>query len=405
LEALGQLELELGEPQVAIEYFNLASNWGSLSLNGNVSLGIAYNNLGDVQNAIGVWENALENYPPNAALATSLAQSYLEIHDYKSATSAIRTLIDVDPTNAWAHYQLGVLLSINNPESAPSHLVLAVQYDESYANSANALGSSIKKAQTTKDSAYVSILIGQTLAAIGEWELATIAFEEATLTNPEYAEAWAYLGESYHHIGRDGLPALQRALEIAPNSLTANIFQGFYWLREGKAELALVYLHAAANLETDNPALQADIGLALVNLGELPSALTHYQRAANMTPKDPEYWKILSEFAVFNEIYVEDVGLPAARNAVILAPEDPEALVLMGRAHYLLEEWSLAQRFFERAIEADPDYAPSHLHLGLLFLTIGKNFNAHSELSLAISLAPDSSTADQAQRLLALYFP
>jgi tetratricopeptide (TPR) repeat protein len=54
------------------------------------------------------------------------------------------------------------------------------------------------------DPAYQQILIGQRLAELGEWDVAEAAFTAAVSLAPNYAEAWAFLGETRQHLGKDG---------------------------------------------------------------------------------------------------------------------------------------------------------------------------------------------------------
>ena len=69
---------------------------------------------------------------------------------------------------------------------------------------------------------------------MGEWEYAREAFRRATDLDPEYADAWAFLGEAQQQIsGKEtgsysevGLSELQRALQVDPNSILANFFMG-----------------------------------------------------------------------------------------------------------------------------------------------------------------------------------
>jgi Tfp pilus assembly protein PilF len=74
---------------------------------------------------------------------------------------------------------------------------------------------------------------------------------------------------------------------------------------------------------------------------------------------------------------------------------------------YLLQDYPLiARRFLDRALKADSDYAPAHLHLGVFYLIEGNTYQAYQHLNLAKSLvAEDSQTAEQARRLLETNFP
>ena len=98
--------------------------------------------------------------------------------------------------------------------------------------------------------------------------------------------------------------------------------------------------------------------------------------------------------------------MAAARQAVILDPDDPTSLDAMAQIYLLLESPHIARRFLERALAADGDYAPAHLHMGLIHIMDGDRLWAFQRFTLAKNLAAAGSpTADQVERLLETYFP
>jgi tetratricopeptide (TPR) repeat protein len=150
-----------------------------------------------------------------------------------------------------------------------------------------------------EEPAYTALAVGRALAAIGEWELAAEAFRRATLARPDWAEAWAFLGEAQQrldpgvHTDNLALQYLEKALSLQPASIAANVFMALYWQRHSHQDTALEYMHKAAAAEPDNPVLQAEIGHFLAELGDLPAALQFYERA-RACPNDPAFWLILS---------------------------------------------------------------------------------------------------------------
>jgi tetratricopeptide (TPR) repeat protein len=149
----------------------------------------------------------------------------------------------------------------------------------------------------------------------------------------------------------------------------------------------------------------AEIGNTYSEMGDLPTALEYYQKALELTPEEPLYLRLLAEFSLKHQIQVREIALPALRQALILVPDDPVTLDLMGHALSLLEDYANAERYLLRAIRVQPDYAPAHLHLGMNYLLQGDIANARRQLALASSLAPDTPVAERAERLLQRYFP
>jgi len=98
--------------------------------------------------------------------------------------------------------------------------------------------------------------------------------------------------------------------------------------------------------------------------------------------------------------------LAAAREAVIRDPEDSASLDAIAQIYLLLDSPFIARRFLERAIAADDNFAPAHLHLGLIHILEGNTLEAFQQFFIAKTLSPPGSqTAVQATRLLETYFP
>ncbi|HEY6074154.1 MAG TPA: tetratricopeptide repeat protein, partial [Anaerolineales bacterium] len=154
-----------------------------------------------------------------------------------------------------------------------------------------------------------------------------------------------------------------------------------------------------------NPTLLVQVGSTRAILGDLTGALQAYQQAVTLAPNDPTYPRLLAGFSIKYEYHLRQVGLPAARQAVLLAPDDPACLDALGQVFFLLDDATSAERFYERALQADPGFAPAHLHLGLVYLQQGNSQEAVAQFTLASSLAPGTPAAEQAQRLLANPLP
>jgi cytochrome c-type biogenesis protein CcmH/NrfG len=71
-------------------------------------------------------------------------------------------------------------------------------------------------------------------------------------------------------------------------------------------------------------------------------------------PNNGEFWRILGRFCVDNYLAVRETALPAARQALTLAPANPDMLDLMGLVLLQLEDETGAERFLQRALEINP---------------------------------------------------
>jgi tetratricopeptide (TPR) repeat protein len=69
-------------------------------------------------------------------------------------------------------------------------------------------------------------------------------------------------------------------------------------------------------------------------------------------------------------------------------PQDYRALDLLGVVRVLQHQEAKAEELFEQVVKAQPDFAPGHAHLGLLYLHMGRAQDALPELQQALQLDP-----------------
>lgn len=411
--AAGTYALRGGDAQAAITYFERGDGLYALTAEDYLVLGDAYLQQSDEQAALEAWETALRA----GADPAEIHERNLAVHRGQGSSQEVladlQALAALHPADVELRYALGLYLAAQQPQEALPHLAQAADLDPSLKPRADDLASSIRTASREDDPAYTLLEAGRALAAMGEWALAGEAFRRAAERRPQFPEAWAYLGEARQHLpdeaGRAdpeaGLAELRAALEIAPDSLVANTLLALYWQRQGQFEEAQDVLRRVSNLYPDNPALLAELGNALAKGGELDAALQAYQAAVELEPRRADYWRLLAGFSAGYEYLVGEVGLPAARRAAALDPDDPANLDALGQVLLLLQDFASAERSFQRAVKVDPAYAPGHVHLGLIYVLREERGLASEKWKHVLETAPGTPAADQAQRLLDNYFP
>jgi tetratricopeptide (TPR) repeat protein len=187
--------------------------------------------------------------------------------------------------------------------------------------------------------------------------------------------------------------------------LSANTLMALYYQRRADFDQALIYLRKVTGLYPQNPDLQVELGEVLALSGDLPAALQSYQKAIELAPQDALYQRLLAGFCIRHETHLQDIGLPAARRAVILDDQGPDNLDMLGQALLLQGDLTNSERFFLRALELQADYTQAHLHLGLVYILQGERSLARQEWELVAAQAPGSPVAEQAGRLIKNYFP
>lgn len=407
-EPAGRLALQGEDPQAALRLLERAAREGSLSTAGQIALGGAYQQVGDLSSAIRTWEALLQaEHPPQDVLAF-LLEAYRAAGDYPAVVRTLQALAGLHPADAGLRYQLGLWTATQDPLSALAHLVQAAEMDEKYRSSAQVLIADIRTASLMDEPAFTLLGAGRALASLEEWELAEQAFRRAVLLRPDYAEAWAFWGEARQHLDPQdpqAIAALEKALDLDSDSLSVYMLIALHWQRQGRNDQALEYLQEAARRFPNQPALQVELGNVLALQGDLEGGLKAYQRAVELAPREAAYLRMLAEFSIRYEYRPEEVALPAARRAIVLDPADPASFDVMGQVLLFLNDLAGAERFFLRALEQDDDYALGHLHLGMLKILQGQPARAYDEWRRVVSLVPGSPVAVHAQRLINIYFP
>jgi tetratricopeptide (TPR) repeat protein len=426
-ELAGHYALQAGDAQTALRYLEWVdqaaprvtfATQDRLSTQGLNDLGDAYQQVGNLNAALGAWQRAISQAGLSSELLERLVQAHLALGNYSAASDELEALVSLKPDDPELHYRLGLLVAAQAPEAALQHLEKAEAGNPSLEAGIETLRRSILSARASDDPAYALVTAGRALASLEEWGLAAEAFRRATLARPSYAEAWAYLGEAQQHLSPpdvsqnpdplkpgDGLEELQKAVKLDPNSLAANLFLALYWSRLERYDLALEAIQTARTLDPKNPDLQAEYARNLAASGDLYGAYDAYQQAIALAPLDPAYRRQLVDFSLKYSFEVEQVALPVARQLVIEDPGEPANLVLMAQVLIKQGDLANAERFLNRALQSDPNYAPAHLQLGLVYILQGKKAAALQELNLASATAPDGPVAVQARRMVETYFP
>lgn len=399
-EQAGEMAYQFQDYAAAIEYFEAAP---TLSLQNRFKLAEAYAQSGNLPAALQVWESLGDQ----GDALPRLASAFLQSGDFEQAIQTLQRYAEHHPRPD-TDYQLGLLLAATNPAAAPPYLLRAAEGDPSLASTANLVSEAIQRALGYNEPAYTLLEAGRALASLEEWELAGRAFYQAVSHNPAYAEAWAYLGEAYQQTSPPNLQAAQTALEeayrLSPDSAAVNLFMALFWQRQNEYSRARPYLETASQAAQSDPFLLSVLGELWVQQGDLEKALSFYQQRVELTPYDAGAHRSLAEFCLRNGYHVENIGLQAARQAVLLAPNSTAALDTLGQTLYRLGDRLNGERFFQRALEIDPDYPPALLHLGIAYYERGQAEQARWHLQRVLTLAAGSPTAEHAQRLLEDYF-
>jgi tetratricopeptide (TPR) repeat protein len=410
--AAGHAALAAGESQVAGEYFAKAAALGELSPAGYLAWGDADWQAGKPETALQIWQIAersgvslSQTLPRQAEIYRSLGNDLALIETLKAILllpAGDRSQMD----SASLFLELGTLLAAYDPAAAPAYLIQAMDLDTNLESDIRGLSFAIQQELSKEDPAYLLLVAGRALANQGNWVLAERAFENATARNPNYAEAWAYLGEARQHTRSEENPRnpLNLALELDPQSFAANTFMALYWQRQDSYDQALAFTKKSVALDPDNPALLVQMANLFAALGDLEKGQEYYKKAMALHPNDPRYVQEFVKFSLQYNLDLREVALPMTRQFVISNPEDPAALDVMGEVLFRLGDLHSAERFFQRALDQDTTYDQAHLHLADLYRLQGEMGLARYHYQQVLKYTKNSLIVQRVNEVLDAYF-
>ncbi len=394
-ETGGRLAHRSGSFDLAVEGLETSKELGVISDPGQLILADAYRELGDQKSALEIWESlsgSAQAYREMAEIHDRSGEYHLAISDWESYLKSVGGGSQID-----VYFRLGLLYSLQDPEQAIPYLNLA-QASYPLAEKMNEIIEQVLE----EEPAFQLVSVGQVLAGGNEWVLAEEAFARAADLRPDYPEAWAYWGESLQHVPNpeaDPLETLQRAQELDNGSPLIQMFLGLYHQRRGSHLTAIDYFQQARKSWPDQPDVVLDLGRSTAASGDLENALVYYQQAVDLSGESTIYLSRLAAFCVEFSYRVKDIGLSAARQAVVQSEDNPEALTALGEVLLDLEDDLNAVRMFSKAVDADPDYAPAHFQLSLIYSESGDQEVAAYHLERIFETSQNQVLLDRAERL------
>lgn len=401
----GLAEISAGRFDDAIRHLFIAVALDGWTTARRIALGDAYLGKGDAHSALDQWEAALVADPKNDGLLARLANQYEAASRYGDAVNVLNQLTQLRPQDAAVYYRLALLTAATSPEDAPARLALAAGVSPSLSPATKALIDAIQAGEATGDRAYVFGKVGYALEQLSEWRLAEEALTHAVTLNPQYPDAFAYLGLARDRQNKDGLEAYKTAVKLAPQSPLAQYLLGLHWRRSGDSNTALPYLLAAQKLDPQNPAIAAEIGGAYAATGDLPNGEIWLSQAVKLDEKTPQWWLLLAKFYVDNEYHVAELGLPAARQAASLDPKSGPAADVLGYALVLTGDLDNGEKLLRQALSLGGEAASTYYHLGVLYVRQNRKPEAETAFKHALTLDPDGFYGGLALKALGALTP
>lgn len=211
--------------------------------------------------------------------------------------------------------------------------------------------------------------------------------------DPHNFQAWFDLGFVYHGLGNDAesIAAYRKSVAAKPDVFESNLNLGLVLAKNGSPD-ADQFLRAATTLKptanVDEGRARAWLSLAhLLETTKPDDAIAAYQKAAALTPKDPEphlsaggLLETQSKFADAEQEY---------KSALALDPSSADALTGLANIYMRGHRYPEASDALHKLLALRPDDASAHLQLGRLLDAEGKSDEALAQLQAGAKAAPN----------------
>ena len=268
----------------------------------------------DYEAAVQWLEPAVAQSSESVRLRFDLASAYFELERYERSAAEFDSVVKLNPSNAAAHYQLGLALDrLGKTREGIRHLRIAIRLRPGHKNAhydvADMLARSVrideandylKRAERvepeTQEAGHLQELerirvrtlsnVGSALARDGRIDQGVSRLKQALAIDPNYAEAEHNLGVALLISGNtvDGILHLRRVLRLDPAHTEATYNLAKALAIQGELNEAMGLFQAVLQLESDHFRAHNDLGIAYAQLGDGDRAIHHFERALSIEP-------------------------------------------------------------------------------------------------------------------------
>jgi serine/threonine-protein kinase len=214
--------------------------------------------------------------------------------------------------------------------------------------------------------------LGTYSLTLGKFAEAGRQYEQAAELTPDNARVWNNVGIANRRQNKfaEAEAAYRKAIALNPAFIYMANLGNVLW-EEGNYSGAVEFYQKSVELNPTYYRAQAGLAAARDRIGEKAKAREFYLKAISLaeeirqnSPKDVTVLSLLG--AYYATVHMPEKSLPLLRQAVTLAPEDPQVLFQVAESYELMNNrvealrWigrALAQKYSLEALKRDPEMA------------------------------------------------
>ncbi|MDZ7859589.1 MAG: tetratricopeptide repeat protein [Candidatus Krumholzibacteriota bacterium] len=213
---------------------------------------------------------------------------------------------------------------------------------------------------------------------------AVVHLRKAVKLDPDYAEAWAMLGDGLAKVKKheEAIEAFKNALELNPEDESLIASLGYNYLSSNNLDKAEEYYNML--IEKDFYDYNGNVYLAFIakQRNQIDSAITHYKRALKTKPGDAV--TLGSIASLYGDKGDKDKEIEYMQKAVEVDSTNYTMLQKLAGAYFSAQKYEKAVPVYNALLEVYPDNASFHQRLGFSISQAGGNYKeATAELEKA----------------------
>ena len=263
----GHILLDSGQPGEAAAQYRRVLEIKSDHPEAHAALGVALNELGQLDSAVESYRRALILAPGFAGAHGNLGITLQALGQLEEAAAHYRRAIEINPDYAEAHFKLGnVLKDLGQLDDAVASYRIALKLEPGVSG--------------------IHSNLGVALQELGQFENAVACYRQALEIEPNKAQTHVNMGTALQALWKfeEAAATFSRAIEIKPDYAEAHYNLGNALKDLGHIDKAVPTYRDALGINPDLYQAYNNLGAALQELGQLDGATASFLRALEIKP-------------------------------------------------------------------------------------------------------------------------
>lgn len=341
------------------------------------------------------------------------AEAYLKAQDPGSAAKEFDAVLALDPENAEAFANLGVVAFLKRDcQTASQNFRKALAIDPSLAKTRALLGICrwrlgdpsarllLEKSFATLTDKRLRLQVGRELAALydqqGDTEAAAALMRKLVNLDPDNVEVLFMAQRLYSELADD---TLNKLAVLAPGSARMQQVIAERLVNAGDIKGAIDHYRKALQIDPRLPGVHFELGEAILqsapgDAGTQAEAQKEFEVASNVDGDSAKTECQLGSIALSQSLM--DQALAHFERAYQINPNEVQAQMGLAKVMMLQEKPQEAIEYLRKAVESDPLNGAAHYQLGIAYRRLQMTDAARKELQLSQEI---KKTKDQVEEL------